>query len=158
MSVIDHRSASDKLGVNLLFCIGKLVCGVSFNSPKEICVWQIFSSQRLVNDKLVSIYITLNEGFLVHNFQRLLLYRTSLDTGNAKKCRSMTTQRFHAAPDWGITVWFFWYADCIFQLWPFSIHTLELLGCLLAWEFYVIPGVRWVHEVSNSKHKFHPAK
>ena len=25
-----------------------------------------------------------------------------------------------------------------------TIHTLELLGCLLGWEFYVTPGVRWV--------------
>ena len=28
-----------------------------YYSGKEICVWKIFSSQRLVNDKLVSVYI-----------------------------------------------------------------------------------------------------
>ena len=62
-----------------------LVCGLSLVSPKEICVWQIVSNQRFVNDKLVSgklskclcIYsytplITssaLNECLLVLNFQ-----------------------------------------------------------------------------------------
>ena len=40
-------SDSDKLGIDSLICIGKLAClWTESYSLKEICVWQIISSQR----------------------------------------------------------------------------------------------------------------
>ena len=55
-SVIVHQSAIDKLGVDSLGCIGKLacLCHESF-SPKDICVWQIASNQRFLNDIINSL-------------------------------------------------------------------------------------------------------
>ena len=55
-SVIVHRSANDNLGVDALGCIGKLAClwHESF-PPKDICVWQIASNQRFVNDIINSL-------------------------------------------------------------------------------------------------------
>ena len=83
ISVIVHRSASDKLAVDSLVL---LVCGPSL-IPQRVrkSVWQIVFNQRFVNDKLVSgklskyLYVPSythlitssahNECLLVHNFQ-----------------------------------------------------------------------------------------
>ena len=58
ISVVVHRSASHKLGVDALVCVGSLIPPRKVENKgfprKEICVWQIVSSQRFVNDEVVS--------------------------------------------------------------------------------------------------------
>ena len=101
ISVIAHRSASDKLTVVHSSC---WFGAESYSGQRERkSVWQDFQPKicELVSDKLSKcLYIhsytllitssALNECLLVHNFQKQLLHRMSLITRNAKEYRRMT--------------------------------------------------------------------